>query len=348
MQIIKPIAITDTEFVSSTVVETAPAAYAAGTTYGSGTDVTVASGDVLKVYRSLQAGNVGHTPSSSPTWWQYISDTYAEYSAATTYALGARCQMASSHKVYESLQAANLNHSPVTSPTYWLEIGTTNRWAMFDGKVGTKSTATDSIAVSVLPGGINALACMEVDADSIYVTLTDPTSGEVYSRTISVSSEADISDWFKYFFTPFSSSSDMVLTDLPAFSAATLDVTLFKMGKMVTCGMMIVGLLGDLGELQWEPQVSIIDYSRKEVDAFGNPTLTVRDYSKKLSADLLIDSSKVDAVYRLLAQFRATPLVWIGSELYSCMIIYGFYRGFAIVISGPVVSACSLEIEGLI
>ena len=40
-------------------------AYAAGTTYARG-QMAVASSNV---YVSLQAGNIGHTPSSSPTWW---------------------------------------------------------------------------------------------------------------------------------------------------------------------------------------------------------------------------------------------------------------------------------------
>ena len=46
------------------VLPNAPA-YAAGTTYA--LDAYVTSAGV--VYRSLQAGNVGHTPATSPTWW---------------------------------------------------------------------------------------------------------------------------------------------------------------------------------------------------------------------------------------------------------------------------------------
>lgn len=44
-------------------------AYAAGTTYA--LDAYVTSGGI--VYRSLQAGNLGNTPASSPTWW--VADT---------------------------------------------------------------------------------------------------------------------------------------------------------------------------------------------------------------------------------------------------------------------------------
>jgi hypothetical protein len=44
----------------------APLAYASGTTYAINTTVT--SGGIY--YVSLQDSNTGHTPASSPTWWQ--------------------------------------------------------------------------------------------------------------------------------------------------------------------------------------------------------------------------------------------------------------------------------------
>jgi hypothetical protein len=40
--------------------------------------------------------------------------------------------------------------------------------------------------------------------------------------------------------------------------------------------------------------------------------------------------------------------VWVGSEEYASMIVYGFYKDFSIEISYPTVSICSLEIEGLV
>lgn len=45
-----------------------PAAYNAGATYAA--DVQCTSGDTI--YQSLQAGNTGHTPASSPTWWAEV------------------------------------------------------------------------------------------------------------------------------------------------------------------------------------------------------------------------------------------------------------------------------------
>lgn len=68
MKFIKPITIVqgNGKLVSTTATE-AVAAYAAGTTYALGQQVYVAAD--MRVYESLQAGNIGHTPATSPTWW---------------------------------------------------------------------------------------------------------------------------------------------------------------------------------------------------------------------------------------------------------------------------------------
>lgn len=50
-----------------------PTVYAGGTTYASGDYVTSAGA----TYTSLQSGNTGHTPASSPTWWLVVSGTPA-------------------------------------------------------------------------------------------------------------------------------------------------------------------------------------------------------------------------------------------------------------------------------
>jgi hypothetical protein len=68
MQVIKPIIFLDSQLISTTAVEVY-ATYAAGTTYAINAFVVYLN----KIYQSLQASNTGHTPDTSPTFWQYIS-----------------------------------------------------------------------------------------------------------------------------------------------------------------------------------------------------------------------------------------------------------------------------------
>ncbi len=86
MKLIKPAAIQDAVLVASNVVETAPAAYSSGVTYGLGATVSVFSGTTAAVYTSRAAGNLANTPGSSPNWWTLTGTTYATYSPSITYA----------------------------------------------------------------------------------------------------------------------------------------------------------------------------------------------------------------------------------------------------------------------
>lgn len=73
LTIIKPQTIATAQLVASDVPETDYAEYAAGTTYAAGALVIVAADHMI--YSSLQAGNVGQTPSTSALWWTPVRAT---------------------------------------------------------------------------------------------------------------------------------------------------------------------------------------------------------------------------------------------------------------------------------
>ena len=67
----------------------------------------------------------------------------ANYSSATTYALGAKATYNS--KIYESLQSSNINHQPDTSPTWWLDLGADNKHAMFLSRPGLSAPSLSDL-----------------------------------------------------------------------------------------------------------------------------------------------------------------------------------------------------------
>lgn len=76
MRVGEPITITLAMITASNATAAGdPAAYNAGTTYGLDTEaVPVLVTDVAAqlIYRSRQAGNTGHTPATSPDWWELV------------------------------------------------------------------------------------------------------------------------------------------------------------------------------------------------------------------------------------------------------------------------------------
>lgn len=75
MRVIPPVTITAAKFTSSTCAEphATETAYNPATTYGLGDRVVVAADHLT--YESLQAGNIGNTPSSSLTYWENVGAT---------------------------------------------------------------------------------------------------------------------------------------------------------------------------------------------------------------------------------------------------------------------------------
>ena len=273
---------------------------------------------------------------------------HAAYNGATTYALGDRVIVTTAdHSIYESLQAANTGNTPATSPAWWLKISATNRWKAFDAKVADQVSRTTDINYVLTPGAIDAISLLNIDGTSVQITMTDPTDGVVYNQTIGLTSTENVIDGYTYCFEPILMRTELALFDLPPYPSALVSITITNTGGTAKLGELIVGRASRLGYTEYSPSIGIVDYSRKEVDTFGNYIVVRRAFSKRLSCDLFLDNAYVDFVARQLSLYRATPLVWIAADDFSSLIVYGYYRSFDVVIPYPTMSTCSLEIEGL-
>jgi hypothetical protein len=278
---------------------------------------------------------------------------YAAWSSGTTYSLGQRAiyVIVDTHWIVESLQAGNLNHTPTgaASDTWWLTVGYTNRWKMFDGAIQSQTSAADEIAVALhsATNRIDSVALFNVDCASVRVQVTDATDGLVYDQTKNMVSPSGITDWYAYFFEPITRIADYVFTELPPYLNATIDVTLTDLGGMVLCGACVLGLSREIGGTQYGASAGIQDYSVKQQDAFGNYAVLERAYSKRAVFQIMVANTLIDELQTILAGYRATPVVYVGTDLYASTMVYGFYKDFSIVISYPTVSILSIELEGL-
>lgn len=274
-------------------------------------------------------------------------ETYAAYSAGTTYAKGARVDY-STH-IYESLVNSNIGNTPTTSPTYWVLVGPDNVHAMFDDQISTATVSTTPLIVVMTPGLMNSIALLGLIGSQAVVTITDGAGGPtIYSRTVNLDGSY-VYDWYMYFFEPFTQIGEVVLTDIPPYSNSRMTFTLSGTGT-VAIGQLSFGTFYELGDAEYGATAGIIDYSRKDTDEFGATTFVQRAFSKRMTARLMLDAMQMNKVQRVLSDIRATPAVWIGAEgeAYSPLVIYGFYRDFTIDVAYPTKSYCSLEIEGLI
>lgn len=271
---------------------------------------------------------------------------WAVWESGTIYWQGAR--VIKGHRIWESVQANNQNRDPETTAAgWWLDVGPTNRWAMFDSTVGTRSTADTSMTWTLAPGRADSLVLLDLDAATVTVTQRSGAT-VISSREINTIDNTGIADWYDYFFAPIYQADFVAITDLPVFGESTLEITVSKYSGEVSCGVCVAGLQADLGTTLASPSVGINDYSRKSTDDFGNTSLVQRDFAKRQAARLVVDNRELDRVFRTLAAARATPAVWVGDRDYSALILYGWFRDFEIDIAYATVSYCTINIEGMI
>ena len=351
MKLIIPTTITDAMLTSTNVDETISTVWSGATTYAAGAFVYILTGTRRDIYESLQAGNLNKAPATETDWWVFRSITYTEWLVGSTYALADKVIDATNHIVYESLQAANTGNA-LTDTAWWENKGSTEPWEPFDEKVGSQVERTGTIYYELTPGIIEGIAFFNMDAESIDVVMTDPVEGEVFNETIDLISTSNVFDGYSYCFAPFLITKAAVLTDLPPYSSATLEITINAETNSTTakCGEIVVGRVREFGDTQYGAGFEIIDFSTKSVDDDGNFSVTERPFSKRISMDVMVDNSVVGFLKQTLEDYRATPVVCIPTEVTNLtgpLLTYGYYRTARTVVPYIENSILTIEWEGL-
>jgi hypothetical protein len=236
----------------------------------------------------------------------------------------------------------------LADPPTWESLGAINQWAMFDGVVGTQTSRATPIDVTINTTSVtNAIALLNISAQELLITVTDSVDGEVYRKEMELA-DIGVPDWWEYFFLPYDYIQDISFTDLPSYNNVDINVVLTLTGGTAKCGELIVGLARNIGTTQYGTTVGLLDYSKKTSDDFGNFIVQERSFSKRVDFDVIVETTDVSMLQKLFAQYRSTPLLWIGDSTIEATIIYGFYRNFAVVLSNPSLSALNITVEGLI
>lgn len=272
---------------------------------------------------------------------------YPAWSAGTTYGLGARVHLTSTHKVYESAIAGNTGNDPAAL-LQWVEVGPTNRWALFDRSNSTQTAKSTSFFYRFQPtAAFNSLALLGVTgAQTLRVRVSHPTLGALFDRTLDLTSLPAQSGFWEWIYGERRGPSLAVLMDLPGVIGCELRVDVTGTTDLAA-GVLLFGQAKEIGMAVLQgARLGIQDYSRKEVNDFGDTVLVQRAYAKRASFDLPIRAELVDEAITYLTSIRATPCLFV-SPRYESGVIYGFYKEFDVNIAYYSISECSLQVEGL-
>lgn len=265
-------------------------------------------------------------------------DTAPAWSAATTYATGDRVHLVSTHRVYESAKDGNLDKDPSqlvnrynasAVATWWIEVGPTNKYAMFDTLIATSSEGAGPFSITLRPGAFNGLALFNIDADGMEIRTHDTAQGDViytYSSTLEGSQPAD---YYEYFFDAFRPQTQFIATDLVPYSGAEITLIFTKATGAAKVGMVALGDMRPLGVPLRGASVEPVDYSYISTDAFGNTTVRKRVNATGLSIQARMNQADANTVLSTVKDLLGVPVVVVGSRVaqYENLTVFGLLSG---------------------
>jgi len=278
-------------------------------------------------------------------------DDFAAWDASTSYSIGNKVIVISTHTIYESAANTNSGNNPTTDTVNWFPIGATNRWKAFDKKISDPTTRTGSITYTLQDAAtsITALAFFGLVGSTVNVTVTTAAGSEVYNVTKSLVETDGIDDWYTYFFNENVLKTELLFLSIPPYNNSEIDITITTgASDTAEVGQIVLGSLIPFGITTYGTSIGIEDYSSKEVDAFGNFIITERAFSNTADFDIKYLTKDARRIQNTLATLRAKPIVFIGSDDASYgLVLYGFYRRFDLTLETPSYSFGSIEVEGL-
>lgn len=361
MKVIPPLDITTARLTSTTVpdVPSGSSAWSSGTSYTAGAIVSQSSTN--SYYRALV--NISSSTiepkdnilAAVPVWTEIGSALWT----TGTYVPGQKVLRTTTNRIYLCLVSTSAAPSmtPETLSTggiiYWLDVGPSNKWAMFDYLRNSATKAKDSLTVRLTMGTrFNALALVGmkgVRVAQVKVGTAATIDDTPAYNTIRTFTERTTLTLYDYFFDPITTAPSAVFFDLPIGSSYIIEITLT--GANMECGGVVVGYAEDIGTIQRGASNDVTNFSSVTRDAFGNASMVQRRNVPKTSQQLFLPAEMVNSVRRIRDSLNAKPAVWVGLEdlpgqfYFESLLIVGFYKTFKISIDNNIGVIVDLELE---
>lgn len=222
----------------------------------------------------------------------------SDFRVLSAYAVGDQVIKSSIHKKYqclvETITDPEIGVDEV--PPKWVDLGATNRWAMFDGINTYQSTYPSDVDIRVRPiGVVDSISIFNIEnVTSIEITTSVPDSGSTYTETHDTTGK-----------------ESLVTYDFPPYENPTVDIKFI--GTDIKVGEVVMGTGTVLGVLLAGAVSDRIDYSRYTYDEFGELTYVPRPIVNYTTYPIRV--AKIDAlgVERYLDNLKGKQAVWIGN-----------------------------------
>lgn len=294
------------------------------------------------------ATNTSNTVSNVPE----PSPGEVEWNVSTNYAQGAVIIRTSTHRKYECVLVDEDHTVPELNTKKWLDIGPTNKWAMFDNLRSEQTKKLGSMEFSITPGKrVDSLALLGLQATKVTVWMTVG-ANTVWGPIERNTSGRNTTTWSQYFFGEFKYIPSLLFQDLPPYASAVIHVKIENAPTLdVGCSEVVIGTKVYLGAAQYNAVSDSQNFSRIDRDDFATAILRQRRTIPKLNVETWADKNLVNQIREVRTDLNAVPALWSALDdnyndpYFEATFIYGIYKQFEINISGPSLAIVNLELE---
>ena len=251
------------------------------------------------------------------------------------------------HHIYKAGEDGLLDVLP-TDDSKWTKVRASNYWGLFDYYSGSKTTFNADLTLRLKPNSLyKVMAFLDVsNITGIHIKMTHLDHGVVYDQTFSMI-DYGVANWWEYFYTYPELKTDLIVSDLPTYPTAEIEITLFA-AQTASIGALLIGKSKILGQAQYDLSGGQVDYSTLADNEFGVWTITERDSVKRRSFPFRSHTARVAQVERYLKSIRTKPTLWIGSDLNPGFMAYGFAMDFEFNSPNSTDTFWTVDIRGLL
>lgn len=277
----------------------------------------------------------------------------ASWVSGTTYpTVGTIVILTSTHRKYYKLNtnvSTNLTVAPNINTADWLDVGPTNKWAMFDNTRTAGSTSTSTVTISIAPG-VRANSIALVGCTANYVNISVSSGGPVIYTYATSMVTRHTTGWYKYFYGSFEYKASVITFAVPPNLNNIITITFSMPTGGGVIGSVILGNYIALGDIQKQPVLEATNFSKIDRDAYGNSLLVPRRSVPKTSQRTFTTKSNVNKLMAARDLLNAVPAIWVGVEdpndlYFEPLLIMGVYKEFSISMDYPDHAIVSLQLE---
>jgi hypothetical protein len=275
--------------------------------------------------------------------------------SAGTYAVGDRRIRTTTHREYECISAhTGITTYPEDDPMRWVDIGPTDKWAMFDTTVSTITETVTTMTVVVEPGFFNALALYGLVGANLSITIKTATGGTtIYSYSGAL--DGPYVDEWDWCWGPFRENTKFLVSNIEPYPEAEITITVTAgSGSRVGIGMLIVGdlrnlILSGVGGTQYGARAEPVDYSYIKINDYGDAQIVKRRSATDMKIKVFVPQEDADYALTCIQEVLALPAAWIATTVdgYEGLNVFGLGSG-SMAYEGPNYTMFEINVKGLV